>query len=728
MKNTIIVFAFVLLILLSGCNDEIIETTSEVDVSNNENLVAEDFNHLIDESSPYLQQHADNPVNWYPYSEEALEKAVAEDKLIFLSIGYSTCHWCHVMARESFEDDEVATVLNDNFISIKVDREERPDLDNFYMNLYQYSGGNGGWPLNVILTPDNKMFYGATYLPKDSENGQIGLIDTLTYLNELWVDDRDKILSSADNLEQITEALNEISEDKTIDSNLDDSVLNGLRNTFDQINGGFSTSPKFPTTHYMDFIMTYGIVDDFEMVYQTLDSIINGGMNDQLEGGFHRYTIDHEWQIPHFEKMLYDQAGLIRSLSYAYELSEKETYKTAIYKTLDFLDSRLLGNDLYYAAMDAESEHEEGKFYIWSLEEIETLLNQDELELVTEFYSLSETGNYLDEVTRAYTGFNILYSNDDISTFALNKGLDVENTVEMLDVIHQKMIPARNKRVLPHIDKKMLSDWNAMLIESLFIASDKLDDKSLLQEAKDKLNALELQLTVTTSEFTLYHSLVDGKLAHEGFLDDYAYLLKTYLTAYEFTYESHYLVKADQLAKVIIEKFWSDEYQGFMYSNTKDSKQVSQKKYFDLAYPSGYSIVVQSLEKLGKITANPDYHIYASQSVESIAEFINSTPFISLNIVSYLTDRTKDSYEIVIVEGQDDATLYLQAIEEAQIKNVTIIFKNDLNAEHLSTYAPYTENYSAIKGNTTVYICQNATCKLPISDINQLYDMLNSLK
>jgi uncharacterized protein YyaL (SSP411 family) len=266
-----------------------------------------------------------------------------------------------------------------------------------------------------------------------------------------------------------------------------------------------------------------------------------------------------------------------------------------------------------------------------------------------------------------------------------------------------------------------------MLIESLFIASDKLDDKSLLQEAKDKLNALELQLTVTTNEYTLYHSLVDGKLAHEGFLDDYAYLLKAYLTAYESTYESQYLIKADQLAKVIVGKFWSDEYQGFMYSNTKDSKQVSQKKYFDLAYPSGYSIVVQSLEKLGKMTANPDYHIYASKSVESIAEFINSTPFISLNIVSYLTDRTKDSYEIVLVEGENGLDEYLDIIESAELEQVTIIIKTNENSEELAIVAPYMAYYSPIKNSTTIYICQNATCKLPLTTIDELKETLKTL-
>lgn len=751
-------YIFIILILISlvGCSNDIglevgllnenefensIVNESILDIIN-EDAVEEsiyevglelehELNHLRNESSPYLQQHATNPVDWYPYSPEAFEKARDENKLIFLSIGYSTCHWCHVMMRESFEDEEVATVLNEHYISIKVDREERPDIDFYFMNLYQQMNGSGGWPLNVIMTPDEKMFYGATYLPKNFIGEKPGLIETLTYLQDMWVNETDKILSSANNIEEFANSLNQIYSFSTFEKNLDVFVIEELKKMYDKDNGGFSISPKFPSTNYLEFILKYGSNSEVAMATNTLNKIIFGGITDQIGGGFHRYAIDSKWQIPHFEKMLYDQASLIDVLSLAYKLIPNEDYKNAIYETIYFVNNTLSDDSLYYSAIDAESEHEEGKYYIWTYEEIKNLLSKEEFELIEELYSIKEKGNYLDEVQREYIGQNILYRNTDILSLG-NKHNYTEKEIQLIiDNAENKLLRYRENRVIPSIDKKILTDWNGMYIHSLFSAAEVLEDNEILNQAINSLRTLEIKMIKKDSEnnILVYHNMLNGILGQEGFLDDYAYLLKVYLKAYDVTSDVGYLESANDVGKAIIDIFYSEDKKGFLYSNIENISKTNQKKYLDVGYASGYSIAVNYLNKLGKITANSDFGNYALYSAQSIAEVVNKSPFISLNTVEYILEEEKGSYEIVIVKGTDENefNFYLDMIRKSNISNVTIILKTEENKAELELIVPFTKSYESLKGNTTIYICKDSVCRLPIFDLEILEKTLLEL-
>jgi len=725
---------------MTGCgNPEILESEptpklEELSEVINVETQFEFTNQLINESSPYLQQHAHNPVNWYPYSQEAFDKARDENKLIFLSIGYSTCHWCHVMNRESFEDEDVARVLNTYYIAIKVDREERPDIDNYYMNLYQLISPQGGWPLNVILTPDQKMFFGSTYLPKKNSYSQTGLIETLSGVQELWLSDPNEILTIADNIESYSDDFNFVSEGTVVREDLLEFTMKSFQNNFDPTYGGFSIAPKFPSPHYLNFILNHGSTEDFEMVYLTLTNIIKGGVHDQLAGGFHRYAVDPEWHVPHFEKMLYDQANLISTMSRAYMMSTDETFnsliKSNILRTIDFVENEMSTGTLFYSAMDAETEEEEGKFYIWSTDQLKEVLTEDEFQIAAAFYSLNEDGNYIDEVLRDVNGFNILYETESLESIATQVEMDTKQLNKVLSDIRDKLLETRNKRISPHIDRKILTDWNAMYISSLFKAADALSDTNLLFKAEHYLESLDNKLSLSDSNtFELYHSRFEDQLGQLAFLDDYAYLLTTYLDAYNSTLNLTYLEKANILAKQLIELYWSDEYKGFVIASGEHSITATQKVYIDAAYPSGYSTAIVALGKLGLITGNTDYNYYATEAAISVTDVLNQSPFAMLQIADFVIQSQNPSIEIVIVEGEKglSSEQFLDIIRCYNTNNPIILVKTDDNKENLTTIAPFTRNYRAINGMTTVYVCENTICKLPVSSASELDNILQSL-
>ncbi|MFW9897624.1 MAG: thioredoxin domain-containing protein, partial [Candidatus Thorarchaeota archaeon] len=442
-----------------------------------------EFNKLKSEKSPYLLQHAKNPVNWYPWGEEAFNKAKYEDKPIFLSIGYSTCHWCHVFAHESFEDQEVAKLMNEVFVSIKVDREERPDIDKIYMTVCQMMTGSGGWPLTIIMTPDRKPFFAGTYFPKETRFGRIGLIDLIKRIKELWKNQKSELIDSAN---QITFRLQNIDQESPGDLFTEITLKNAFRQLsiqFDYVNGGFGTRPKFPTPHNLIFLLRYwkrtGEEKALEMVEKTLLEMRKGGIFDHIGFGFHRYSTDSTWLVPHFEKMLYDQALIALVYIEAYQATKNDLYKHTTKEIFNYVLRDMISEEGgFYSAEDADSEGEEGKFYVWTKNELEQILESNEFDLAINTFNVKESGNYREEATQKKTRKNILYL----------KNLPNKEKFALIEKIRLKLFKEREKRIHPHKDDKILTDWNGLLIAALAKGAQVLNDDHYLQIAKKSVN------------------------------------------------------------------------------------------------------------------------------------------------------------------------------------------------------------------------------------------------
>ena len=473
-------------------------------------------NALINEKSPYLLQHAYNPVNWMPWSKEAFNKSIAENKPVFLSIGYSTCHWCHVMEKESFEDEDVAKILNDSFISIKVDREERPDIDHIYMKVCQLMTGSGGWPLSVFLTPGKKPFFAGTYFPKENKYGRIGFKELLNRIKDLWIDKQNELTNNA---EEITSALTDNYSSNHNRESGKDIILSSFKNLkrlYDVENGGFGSAPKFPSPHNLLFMLRYWKKyrepAALEMVDQTLTKMRMGGIFDQIGFGFHRYSTDSKWLVPHFEKMLYDQAMLIMAYSEAYQATKKNLFRSSVDEIIEYLKTNLLSPEGgFYSAEDADSEGEEGKFYVWSLTEINNLLNADEAELFSKTYNITERGNFKDESTGIMNGSNIPH---------LTKPVEDDNEKKLLNSIRQKLISVRNKRVHPFKDDKILTDWNGLMIAALSTAANVFDNEKYLTLALKCKEFIFSKMITGNNE--LLHRYRNNESGINANLDDYS--------------------------------------------------------------------------------------------------------------------------------------------------------------------------------------------------------------
>ncbi|MFW9990308.1 MAG: thioredoxin domain-containing protein, partial [Candidatus Odinarchaeota archaeon] len=514
------------------------------------------MNHLSNEKSPYLTQHAKNPVDWYPWGKEAFDKAQQEDKPIFLSIGYSTCHWCHVMAHESFEDEEVAELMNDTFISIKVDREERPDIDKIYMMICQLMTGSGGWPLTIIMTPNKKPFFAGTYLPKQTRFGRIGLIDLIKRIKDLWNNQRLELLDSA---QKITFNLQNIDQESPGDK-ITKSTLNKtfqrLSIKYDSINGGFGDRPKFPTPHNVIFLLRYwkrtGNKKALQMVESTLLEMKKGGIYDHIGFGFHRYSTDSKWLVPHFEKMLYDQALITIAYIEAYQATKKSIYKKTAQEILEYVLRDMISSESgFFSAEDADSEGEEGKFYIWSRNELERILGKEELDLAIKVFNIEQSGNYLEESIGKKTGKNIIHLK------SIPKG-EIENEI---DEIRKKLFGIRQKRIHPHKDEKILTDWNGLMIIALAKAAVAFQEIKYLKIAKDNVGFLLSHLREANGR--LLHRYKDGSSEIQGYLDDYAFLIWGLIELYEATFDIFYLKTALDLHKIQLDDFWDENIGGF---------------------------------------------------------------------------------------------------------------------------------------------------------------------
>ncbi len=692
-------------------------------------------NLLINEKSPYLIQHAQNPVDWYPWGDEAFEKATADHKPIFLSIGYAACHWCHVMEKESFEDEETATYLNDTFICIKVDREERPDIDSVYMAACQMLTGRGGWPLTVLLTPDKKPFYAATYIPKTSRFGRPGLIDICKQIKSLWEKDRDKINDSA---AQISQHLGKAFDFHWTGENLDESVLKSayeeLESSFDEEYGGFGSAPKFPTPHRMLFLLRYYHRTAEEkamvMVQKTLKAMRLGGIWDHVGFGFHRYSTDQLWLLPHFEKMLYDQALLAIAYLETYQITKDPLYA----KTADDIFAYVLRDMTsdtggFFTAEDADSEGEEGKFYVWTIHEFNAILGAERGKLWQRFMNLNPHGNFADEATGQKTGNNILHLTRSFSEWAEKLEMEETDLADRWEKTRETLFYIRKKRVPPLKDDKILTDWNGLMIAALAMGSRILGNYSYIEAAKKAAAFIQRRLTDETG--ALLHRFRDEESGIKANANDYAFFIFGLLELFRATFEPEYIHRAIEFQEQMIENFWDHESGGF-YLTSKSAEQLPTrpKELYDGAIPSANSVAFSNLLVQYRLTGNTRWKQYADEMVSTFAGSIKK----QLSAFSYflcgLELTVGKKHEIVIAgeAGSADTEKMLSVLDQRYIPHAVVILKNSQNAAQLAEIASFTDPLKPVAGKTTAYVCSGFACGTPTTDPKELASMIEKTK
>ena len=675
-------------------------------------------NRLINETSPYLLQHAHNPVDWYPWGPEALERARSEDKPILLSIGYSACHWCHVMEHESFENEEIARMMNENFVCIKVDREERPDLDSIYMNAVQMMTGHGGWPMTMFLTPELKPFYGGTYYPPEDRRGMPGFPRVLSAIADSYKNRRQDVLSSAD---AITGELRKMNRFQANDEMLTTEVLNqafsGLASSFDRVNGGFGSAPKFPPSMALMFFLRHykrtNTQAALEMAELTLDKMAGGGMYDHLGGGFARYSVDAHWLVPHFEKMLYDNALLARAYLYAYQATGKQHYRRVAEEVLEYIirdvTDRTGG---FYSAEDADSEGEEGKFYVWTKQEVIDLLGEEDGQLFCDYYDVTEQGNF-------EHGKSILNTPVKMEEFAREKGIDVEELSRRMGAARRKVFYAREERVRPGRDEKILAAWNGLMLTAFAEAANILGRDDYRAVAAKNADFLLANLVKDGRVLRTYK---DGVAKLNGYLEDYSYLVEGLLAVYEATFDLKYFDSARRLADTMIEQFWDESDGGFFFTSSDHEELITRTKdYFDNATPSGNSVAAIALLKLGLLTGEGKYQRCAATILRTMRQVMAKYPSAFGYLLSALDLYLSEAKEIAIVAdpSSHEALSFVAEVYSRYLPNKVVALKgpgDDRAAESIGLLA----DRSMVDGKPAAYVCRNYTCLLPATTREEL--------
>ena len=690
------------------------------------------YNRLIHESSPYLQQHAANPINWFPWGEEAFEKARKEDKPIFLSIGYSTCHWCHVMEHESFSDKEVAELLNKDFIAIKVDREERPDIDNVYMTVTQALTGSGGWPMTIIMTPDKKPFYAGTYFPKQQRWGRPGMMQLLPQIAEAWRNDRQKVLTSAN---QITQHIIRLST-RPPGTALDQDILNQARQFFDQAYdpeyGGFGKSPKFPSPHQLNFLLRryYHTNDEkaLAMVEKTLTQMRFGGIYDQLGFGFHRYSTDAQWLVPHFEKMLYDQAMLVMVYIETYQATGKAFYARVAQEIVTYVSRDMTSAEGgFYSAEDADSEGVEGKFYLWTPAEVNALLAEKEATLFSSVFNVKDGGDFEEVGPGHNIDQNILHLQKSLGAHTKDLGISEDQLRRRLESSRQTLFKAREKRIRPFKDDKILTDWNGLMIAALAKAGYVLDNQTYITAASKAADFILQNLT--TDKGRLLKRYRKGQAGLDAPLNDYAFMVWGLLELYQATYEPRYLQHAILLNANMLTHFW-DQQNGGLYLTADDGEKllVRSKEIYDGAIPSGNSVAVYNLTRLAHMTGTTDYITKAEAIIKAFSDQVKKYPAGHSLLMVALEYALNPNYEVVIVGDvkNEDTRLMLAALRRPFIPEKVVLFRSaeQSTAEAIIGIAPYTRSMAARNGQATAYVCQDFACKLPTTSIQQMLENL----
>lgn len=688
-------------------------------------------NHLINEKSPYLLQHANNPVNWFPWCDEAFEKAQTENKPIFLSIGYSTCHWCHVMEHESFEDIEVATEMNKTFISIKVDREERPDIDSIYMTVCQMLTGSGGWPLTIIMTPDKKPFFAGTYFPKETRFGRIGMLELSKKIAENWISERSKIDFSA---EQITEAVKNQNNSVGKLQITEEAMANAFeqfKSRFDSKFGGFGSSPKFPSPHNLTFLLRYwkhtGNLDALNMVEKTLSSMRLGGIFDHVGFGFHRYSTDREWFLPHFEKMLYDQALLINAYTETFQATQNEKYLTVANEIIEYVLRDMTSPEGgFFSAEDADSEGVEGKFYVWSVDEIRNILDEKDAQLFITTFNLEQDGNFSEESTKTKTGENIPFLKYDLETTSKRIVLEQAELGKRLENIRKRLFLERKKRIHPYKDDKILTDWNGLMIAAISKTARITQSTKLIDAC---VKSMQFILTnLRDKDGRLLHRYRDGESSIKATLDDYAFVIWGLLELYETTFQTNYLKTAIEFQNIQNKYFWDEVNFGyFLTANDAEKLLTRSKEVYDGAIPSGNSVSFNNLLKLSRLTANSTFENFASKMSASFSEIVNKAPSGTTMMLQAVNFAIGNPSEVLIIaESENQLTEeLLKTLNSAFIPNKVVVLKTKANESELSQIASFTQNYNILEGNPLIYVCKNYNCNLPTNEINIALEMLN---
>ena len=690
------------------------------------------YNRLVFEQSPYLLQHATNPVDWYPWGAAAFDRAKKENKPVFLSIGYSTCHWCHVMERESFADADVAKLMAQFFIAVKVDREERPDIDHIYMQVCQRMTRHCGWPLNVILTPDQKPFYASTYLPREARYGRPGMLDLLPHIDKVW---RDRTAEVVDLADRVTASL-EVSPQAGAQGSIPlkpqalKQTYEQLASLYDATHGGLGQAPKFPKPLMLGFLLRYwkrtGEPQALAMVEETLQIMRRGGIYDHVGFGFHRYATDPEWLVPHFEKMLYNQALLLMLYAETYQVTGKPIYaQTAREIATYVLRDMTSPEGGFYSAEDADSEGEEGIFYFWSVDEIHRLLGEPEATVFIQAYNLSPDGNFREGKEKRQ---NIPHLTEDFATLAARLAVSEADLRHRLEVSRQKLFKARQARIHPLKDDKILTDWNGLMIAALAKAGLALQEPTYIQTAEQAADFI--LRTLKDENGRLLKRYRNGKAALPGHINDYAYLIWGSLELYEATFDVRYLQAAIDLQKVMLTYFWDDDQGGFFYTASDSEALLTRSKStYDMSVPSGNSVAGLNLLRLERMTANQQFSDKAASLLKAFSAQIAQSPSSHTLLMAAADFALGPSFEVVVSgqAGRADTVTMLQALRQPFLPNKVVVFRpSETVAPAITTLAPFTANQKPLKGQATAYVCQNYVCNKPTTDVQVMLTSLGA--
>ena len=672
-------------------------------------------NRLAQESSPYLLQHAHNPVDWYAWGEEALEKSKREDKPILLSIGYSACHWCHVMERESFENEEIARQMNEQFVNIKVDREERPDLDQIYMNAVQMMTRHGGWPLTVFLTPDLVPFYGGTYFPPEDRHQMPGFPRILAAVSEAYRTRPEEVRQSAwEILSELRRMSVAQESSEVINTQLLDNAYRGLARSYDPRFGGFGGAPKFPSSMNLDFLLrTYRRAGDaraLEMATHSCRMMAEGGMYDQLGGGFHRYSTDARWLVPHFEKMLYDNALLARLYLHAYQATGEGFFRRVVEETLGYVGREMLdGSGAFYSTQDADSEGVEGKFFVWDKEEVESLLGPEDARLFCAYFDVTEGGNFEER--------NILHVARGAEEVARESNVTVERLTEAVERGRGILFTERERRIKPGRDEKVITAWNGLMLEAFAEAAAVLEREDYREVAERNAQFI---LDSLVRDGLLLHVYKDGRAKHVGFLDDYAFVVSGFVTLYETTGRLRWLEEASKLTDKMIEEFWDEEGGGFFYNGRSGEKLIVRSKdYFDNATPSGNSVAAEALLRLSVLTGNEGYRRKAVNVLRLVRDAVERYPSAfgyALGAIDFYLSTPK---EIVVIGEAEQARPLLREVWTRYLPNKVVVTSTGVD-EDAARLVPLLQERTAQGGRATAYVCESYTCLQPVNTTEEL--------
>jgi uncharacterized protein YyaL (SSP411 family) len=712
--------------VLAGCSGDESRPTAKGDSMTDTPRLPPGKNRLALEKSPYLLQHADNPVDWYPWGQDAFERARREDKPVFLSIGYSTCHWCHVMERESFEDSTVAAAMNDAFVCIKVDREERPDIDNIYMTVCQMMTGRGGWPLTIVMTPDRQPFFAATYLPAQT------MLKLCAGVTEAWRTQRERVLEDATGITATLAGAVGATGGEALDGAVMREAYDQLSAQYDSTFGGFGAAPKFPSPHNILFLLRYwkrsGDPYALEMVSRTLDRMSRGGIYDHVGHGFHRYSTDHRWLLPHFEKMLYDQAMLTMAYTEGFQAMSDDRYRRTALGVIEYV-VRDLGDPAggFYSAEDADSDGEEGKFYVWTEDELRSVLGEDDTGVAVTVFGVESAGNFVEEASRdgRVTGANVLHLDRPLSEHAAALGLGLPELEQRIESIRERLFETRAARVRPELDDKVLADWNGLMIAALAKAARAFGDSPLAGRARRAADFVHEHMSAPDGG--LYHRYRGGEVGITAMVDDYAFMVWGLLELYETTFDVTLLERAVALTDVMLERFWDDE-SGGLYFTADDAEEliVRQKEIYDGAVPSGNSVAMLNLVRLARLTGRGEYEDRAVAIGRAFAAQVRRAPAVHTQLLCGLDFLLGPSHEVVIVghPGSDDVTAMTAALAAGYTPRKVVLLRPADAAERVVALAPFTREQSMVEGRATAYVCRNFACELPTNDVDCMLELL----